>query len=403
MKTQSLSAVVVLFLAACGQRIDQTPVQAAASREPIAVRVAKAETRRMDRAIYVTGSLHPDEAVNVSAEVAGRVARIHYDFGHFVRKGDILAELDKRELSLQYERARAALAQALARLGLDPDQVDPNPATTPAIRQAEAQYEDALSKFQSAKRLVETGDISRERFVELEKVLIARQAALDAARDDLRTQLANIRALRAEVELAEKRLTDATVRAPFDGSISARLVSPGQYIKENTPIVTLVKTNPLRLRLDIPETAAAAVGIGSPLTFVTDAIPGREFRAIVRELGPSLDAQSRSLSAEARLIDNVPQLRPGMFVQVRLVVQRDVEVVVVPKAAISTVAGLSKLFTVSDGKAEELRVTPGSEFGEWVEVPSVRIRPGDLVAVSHLNTLVDGAEVRIEGQAAPRS
>jgi RND family efflux transporter MFP subunit len=403
MKTQLLGVVLISLLAACGKRIDQTPVQAAATSEPLAVRVAKAETRTVDRAIYVTGSLHPDETVNVSAEVAGRVVRIHYDFGHFVRKGDILAELDKHELSLQYERARAALAQALARLGLDPDQVDANPDSTPAIRQAKAQYEDALSKFQSAQRLVETGDISRERFVELEKVLIARQAALDAARDDLRTQLANIQALRAEVKLAEKRLNDATVRAPFDGAVSARLVSPGQYIKENTPILTLVKTSPLRLRLDIPETAAAAVSIGSPLSFVTDAVPGREFRAIVRELGPSLDAQSRSLSAEARLVDHVPQLRPGMFVQVRLVVQRDVEVVVVPKEAVSTVAGLSKLFTVSDGKAEEVRVTPGIEFGDWVEVPSGRVRPGDLVAVSHLNTLVDGAEVRIEGQTAPRS
>ncbi len=404
MKAQACLFAVLIFLFACGSNDSRKPnVEAAAKSEPIAVQVAVAETREIDRVIHVTGSLHPDESVNVTSEVAGRVAQIHYDFGHYVRKGAVVAELDRTELTLQHDRARASLAQALARIGLDPSQSDANPTTTPAIRQAEAQLEDARSKFESARKLVESGDISRERFVELEKTLAARQAALDAARDELRTQLANIQALRAELNLAAKRLNDATVRAPFDGSVSERLVSPGQYIKENTPIVTLVKTSPLRLRVDIPENAAAAVSVGSSLTFVTDAIPGKEFRAVIRELNPSLDAQSRSLSAEARLVDSAAQLRPGMFVQVRLVVARNVPIVVVPLQAVFTVAGLSKLFTVRDGTASEVRLSPGMDLGGWLEVPSGKIQPGDIVATSPLAQLVDGAAVRVESQPAPRS
>jgi len=377
-------------------------VEAALKPEPIEIGVAKAETRQVDRIINVTGSLHPDESVNVSSEVAGRVASIHVDFGQPVRRGSVVAELDKRELQLQEDRAKAALAQALARVGLDPHQEETSPATTPAIRQAEAQYLDARSKFESAQRLIATGDISRELYNELEKTMNARQASLDAARDDLRTQMANIQALRAEVKLAAKRLSDATVRAPFDGSVSARLVSPGQYLNANTPILTLVKTNPLRLRVDVPETAAAVVRADSLLTFTTDAVSGKKYQAVVRELNPSLEERSRSLSVEARLTQAAPELRPGMFVQVGLVVQRNAEVVVVPGDSVSTVAGLSKLFVVQDGRVKEHRLTPGMSFDGWVEVPAGLLRPGTLVATSKLTMLVDGAEVVAAGQGKPR-
>ena len=122
-------------------------------------------------------------------------------------------------MNLALDRSRAALAQALARLGLDASQENIKPETTPSIRQALAQMEDAKSKFENASRLVKTGDISQERFTEIEKAYQSRQAALDASRDEVRTLIANVQALKAEVKLAQKRLNDATVRAPFDGSV----------------------------------------------------------------------------------------------------------------------------------------------------------------------------------------
>jgi RND family efflux transporter MFP subunit len=386
-----------LFSLGCSKQNQQSVAEAASkaqAQEPLSIRVATAETRKLARTISVTGSLSPDETVTVSAEVAGRLSAIYFDFGQQVRKGDLIAELDKREYTLQYERTRAALAQALARVGLDPTQEEAVPETTPAIRQAQAQFEDARSKYESAARLIKTGDVSQERHTELEKTFYARQAALDAARDDLRTQLANIQALRAEVKLAQKRLSDTTVRAPFDGAVSARLVSPGQYMKDNTPIVTLVKTHPLRLRADIPETVACEVRIGTTLSFTTDAVPGHEFHATVRELNPALEARSRSLTAEARLVESDPRLRPGMFVQVQLGVARDASAVVVPKDALYQLAGLTKVFVVRNGRAVETKLAPGAEINGWIEVPADRIHPGDQVAVSRLAMLTDGAPVR---------
>jgi RND family efflux transporter MFP subunit len=394
MKTSAALALSLLLtaLAGCGRRGPATEVQASSRPAPLPqVKLAAAQAREVERSIAVTGSLAPDESVNLSFEVAGPLARVLVDFGQSARKGQVLAELDQREWLLQAERSRAALAQALARVGLKPGQEDSAPDSSPAVQQALAQVEDARFKFESAQKLVGSGDISRERYNELEKALHAREAGLQATRDELRMQLASIQGLRAEVKLTEKRLGDTVLRAPFDGAVGAKLISPGQYIKENVPILTFVKASPLRLRTEVPESAVGEVRVGTKLTCTTDAAPGATFHAVVRELNPSLDAKSRSLTAEARLLEPDARLKPGMFVQVKLVIARNARVVVVPKDALYAVAGLTKVFVVRGGTVAERKIQPGEQLGDWVEAPGVE--PGEQVAVSGLGTLVDGAKV----------
>jgi RND family efflux transporter MFP subunit len=392
--------LVSLASGGCSGRSSQKPVEAAtAAPDPPEVRVAAAEARQYPRAISVTGSLAAEETVTVTNEVAGRLQTIHVDFGQAVRAGQVIAELDQRELRLQLERMRASLAQALARVGLKPGQEDLVPETTPAIRQAEAMLEDARTRYESAAKLVATGDIAQDRFIELEKAYRAREAALEAARHELQTALATIQALKAEVKLAEKKLSDTVIRAPMDGFVAERLAAPGQYLRENSPIVTLVKPRPLRLRVDIPESAAAAVRVGTELSFTTDAIPGQEFRAVVRRINASLDPRSRSLAAEARLVSDDSRLRPGMFVQVRLVIEPNATAVVVPRQAVYTVAGLTKLFVVQGGRVTEKKVLLGANFDGWVEVRDGAVAPGELVALDHLAELVDGAPIKIRRQA----
>jgi membrane fusion protein, multidrug efflux system len=399
-----VGAVVILaaaIIAGCGK--GQNKAEASAKQEapqPVEVRTAAAETRTIDKTISVTGSLQPDESVNMSFEVPGRISRVLVDFGQNVRQGQVLAELDRQELNLQVERAKASLAQALARIGLEPGQENVRPETTPAIRQAQAQMEDARSKFENAAKLVKTGDIAQERYTELEKQFRARQAAYEASRDDVRTQLANVQALQAEVKLAQKRLGDTQIRAPYNGAVTAKLVSEGQYVKDNTPVLTIVKSDPLRLRVEVPEAATAAVRPGSTLTFHTDAAPGITFSAVVRQLNPSLDAENRTLTAEARLSKPDPRLRPGMFVQVDLVLQKNNEIVVVPQQAVYNVAGLTKLFVIRNGKAVEVRINPGLRVENWVEVPRDQVNPGDAVAVSGLGQLVNGLAVRTTASRA---
>ena len=152
MKTTAIVTLSsALLLAGCARRgLSEGDAAPKAKADPIAIRVAAAETRQLGSTVSVTGSLQPDESVSVSSEVAGRLAEVRYDFGQSVRRGEIIAELDKRELTIQCERARAALAQVLAAIGLDPKQEDVTPDSTPAIQQAKAQMEDARSKFERA-------------------------------------------------------------------------------------------------------------------------------------------------------------------------------------------------------------------------------------------------------------
>jgi RND family efflux transporter MFP subunit len=392
MRIQLAAIGCALALASCNRRGETAKADDAPVPAPVAVRTARAFERGVERAIHVTGSLHPDETVSVSSEVAGRLLEIDADFGQRVRKGQAVAQLDTREFQLQIDRARGALAQAMARAGLSPGDDESRADSSPSVRQAAVMLEDARYKYENAARLVQTGDISNDRYQDLEKQLRARQAALDAARDELRTQLAAIQALRAELRLAEKRKEDATMRAPFDGAVAQRLASPGQYLKENTPVLTIVKTDPLRLRLEIPESAAASVRAGTPLAFTTDAVPGVTFRAVVGELNPSLDAKNRSLIAEARVAAADSRLRPGAFVEVRLVMAPGAPIVAVPRQAVYRVAGLAKVFVIRDGKAHEVRIAPGAEGEDWIEAPG--LKPDDVVAVSELATLSDGLPVK---------
>jgi len=389
-----LTALLAAVLAGCSQQTQKQAGKAVQAAAPVEIKVAAATARKVERAIAVTGSLLPDETVSLSFEVGGTISRILVDFGQNVRKGQLLAEIDRKDLNLQMERSRAALAQALARVGLGPDQENVNPESTPSIRQALAMYEDAKSKYEAAAKLVKTGDIAQERYTEVQKAFFAREAALQGTRDELRTQLAAISALRTELKIVQKRLADASLYAPYDGAIGARLASPGQYVKENMPVFTMVKSNPLRLRAEIPENVVDEVRVGTTLSFTTDAIPGAAFQAVVRELNPALDARSRSLTAEARLVESHTRLLPGMFVQVRLVVARDVDAVMVPASAVYAVAGLTKVFVIRDGLAVEQRVPPGQTVDGWVEVPADRVKVGDQVAVSRLDALVNGMKVQ---------
>ncbi|WP_162179830.1 efflux RND transporter periplasmic adaptor subunit [Bryobacter aggregatus] len=361
--------------------------------EPVQVRVQQAVARTLDKSIDVTGSLDADETVNLSFEIAGRVSRFRVDFGQLVKKGDIIAELDPRDSEWALERAKANVSQLAARLGMKKWD-DPYPTSTAAIRQAQANLEDAKSKYDSAAKLVQSGDISKERAVELQKTLQARQAMIDATNDELNMMIAQLRAQKADLEIATKRLSDNVIRAPFDGGISAKLVSPGQYIKENTAVATLVKTSPLRLRVEIPETYSALIRPGSVVTFTTDAAPGKEFNASIQKLNPSFDSKNRTLLAESKIPASDPRLRPGTFVQVKLVTQRAEQVVMVPKQAIYSVAGLSKVYVVRNGKAVEVKIPPAAEIDGWAEAPAGTIQPGDSIAVSNLLNLVNGVSVK---------
>jgi multidrug efflux pump subunit AcrA (membrane-fusion protein) len=147
--------------------------------------------------------------------------------------------------------------------------------------------------------------------------------------------------------------------------------------------------------VEIPEPAVALARVGSTLVFTTSAAPGADFRATIRSLNPSLDPRARTLTAEARIESRDERLKPGSFVQVRLVTDPAFRVVSIPRAAVYTVAGLNKFFSIQNGKAVEHRIPEIQGSNGQVEIPPGIIEAGTVVAVSSVPLLSDGAAVTV--------
>ncbi len=396
-------ALALMGLSGCRERATAPDAVSAHPENVMKVSAALAEARTIDRRIEIVGTLLPDDEVVVGAEVEGTVARVNVDLGSFVRRGQILAEIDRREFQLRLEQARAALAEARARLGLRPGQGDEiDPERTPLVEQARAAYEDARSKYESARRLYATGDIPEQRYIEAEKTFQARRAAYRAAIDSVRNQLAGLRRLRAQVALAEKELSDTIIRAPITGSVTVKHISAGEYLKRGAPVVTLVKLTPLRLRASVPEPYAAAVTVGRELRFTVDAVKGETFRGRVTRISPSVNPETRSLVIEAEIDNRDFKLRPGYFARAELVVEPNARVVLIPSRAVVRYVGLTRVYVIEDGRAVERSVKLGTEVDGWIEVVE-GVRAGEQVITSNLSRVKNGQPVEVESSNDPVS
>jgi membrane fusion protein, multidrug efflux system len=358
---------------------------------PVDVATAAAITRNLQRGVEVVGSLLADEEVVVSAQAAGELARLNVDFGGFVARGQIIAQIDQRDANLRVEQAEATLKQTMARLGMkDGQKFDPDRSAD--VRVAKAQLDWEKMNLDRQTRLVENGDISRavyDQAATAHNLALARyQAALDAVNQ----QLAVVEQQRAALNLAKKAVTDTVVRSPISGAVKEKHSSRGSYLMVNSRIVTLVKIDPLRLRADIPEYAAALVRTGQTMTLSVEAFPDRTFTGRVVRIGPSLSEQTRALSVEAEVANPTNILRPGMFAKSTLITAKDAPAVMVPRRAIQVVAGLSKIFVIENGHASERIVKTGASDGDLVEIVD-GVKAGDNVATSNLDKLQDGTVV----------
>jgi RND family efflux transporter MFP subunit len=334
------------------------------------VHVARAEVRAIPRVIHATGSLAAQEQSTLSAKVAGRLERLDVDIGSVLRQGDLVAQIEPRDYELGLQEASAALAEARTALGLplegDDDRIELERAT--AVRQAKAVLEEASKNRERVKRLSGSGIAPQSEVDTVEAAYTVASMRYETALEEARGRMATVSQRRAELELARKRLADASVRAPFDGAIQARPATVGEYMAVGTPIVQLVRTDPLRLRLDVPERECVLVRTGQVVHLLIEGDTNTYAGRIAR-LSPALDEQTRTLRVEADVPRQGP-LRPGLFARVRIVVIESEEALTVPADSIITFAGLEKVVAVQDGKAVEKVVTTGRRGADWAEVLS---------------------------------
>ncbi|MGZ5430767.1 MAG: efflux RND transporter periplasmic adaptor subunit, partial [Thermoanaerobaculia bacterium] len=249
-----------LLAASCGEDARAR----GAGEAPRPVRLVRAEKRDLPRPVTAVGALAAEERADLSFKVAGRLARFHVDIGSRAREGEVLAELEKTDFELQRQRAQAALAQARARLGLPVDGTSDEVVleNTAIVRQNGAKLEQAKADLERNKSLLAEGLISRATFDVVEANYKVAESQFHDSLEEVHNRLGILAERRSQLAIAEQQLHDSALVAPFGGSVQQRIANAGEYLEAGKPVLTLVKLNPVRLRLDIPERDARLVKVG---------------------------------------------------------------------------------------------------------------------------------------------
>ena len=334
----------------------------------------------MERVVSATGSLLAQEQATLSVKVPGRLHTVAVDLGSVVKQGDLLAQVDPKDYELRVRQASAALAQARAALGLPLDGASDTVEIekTSLVKEAQAVLDEATRKRERLVELIKTGIASQS---ELDTAIALHLVALNkhqAALEEASTRLAALAQRRAELAIAEKQFEDTALRAPFDGAIQQRVAGLGEFLPAGTPVVTLVRTDPLRLRVEVPEREAAGIRAGQRVRLRVEGETNL-VRGTLARVSPAIVEQSRMLIAEAD-IPNDGSLRPGLFVRAEIVTRDRDPGLSVPAGALIVFAGIEKVVLARDGKASERTVVTGRRAPGWVEIVS-GLKPGELVVV----------------------
>ncbi len=389
-------AAVALLVVGCNRDSPATaapPAKAAAP--PRAVRLVAASQQNLPKTVQTTGTLAADDEVVLGTKVPGRLGEIAVDLGSRVRKGQTVGRIDPGDYQLRLDQAVAALQQARARLGLTPDGTDDrvDPAETAIVRQARAQLEEARLTRDRTVRLWNQDLVARAQLDSAEFALQVAEGRYQDAIEEVRNRQAVLVQRRSEVALAGQQLADTAIVSPIDGAVSRKQASTGEYLAAGAPIVTVVRTHPLRLRLSVPEREAAGVKGGQAVHVTVDGDPTL-YQGVVARLSPQIVEQNRTLLIEAEVPNERDALRPGAFAKAEVVTQADQQVVTVPASAIVVFAGVEKVIGVRDGKSVEVRVQTGHRQGDRVEIIS-GLRAGDAV-VAQPGNLAGGQAVTVE-------
>ena len=434
MKLRLIAICLLVGLAACQRpqtSAESAPGSAAAAGKGVVqtptVSTIHVSARDVSATVQATGSFVAYDSSDVAPNVAGIIVATLVDVGAFVQRGQVIARLDSRDATLRLDQARAAqqqaeasVRQAQSKIGLGQNQAfDPN--TVPEVLGAKAAYESAVAQQKLAQadaqryaNLVNTGDVSRSAYdkahTQVEtadaQVNATRQkyeATLNAARQNYQgvaTQEASLQGSRAQLSLAEKALADAQIRAPFAGYVSARPVTPGEYVSATSKIATIVRVTPIKLELQIPEMYAPQMKRDLSVEAAVTGYADRVFQGKVTAVNPSVDPNSRTFIVEVTFANTDVALRPGMFATARVVLPGSTPGIFVPQSAVITdpTTNSSQVFIIRDGRARLAVVQLGEKDGDQVRILS-GIPADAVLATDHLQDLYDGQSVRIAGAA----
>lgn len=387
----------------------------------VSITVGKAESRDISAVIQATGSVSADETSNVAPKVAGKIANLSVNVGQFVSGGAVIAKVDDRDARLQLaaaqaavKRARVAVTQAEARLGLEPNGRF-TASTIPEVRAAASLYELRLAELKQAetnekryRELAESGDVAMITYEtfrtardtarsQAQSSKDVRDVAINTARQNnvaIASARADVESAQTQVAEAEQAIADTVIRAPFSGFVSNRPVAVGEYVSSASIVATILRTNPIKVDIQVAEADLPFVILGRSVSVEIDAYRERRFAGVVTAVNPAVDPTSRSAVVEASIENGDNALRPGMFATVRINREGGGKGVFVPKAAVYNHQPTQsyRAFVIVDGVAKLRVIQLGNEEGESVQILD-GLAADETVAISNLDQLYEGAKV----------
>ncbi|MBA5778429.1 efflux RND transporter periplasmic adaptor subunit [Stappia sp. F7233] len=314
----------------------------------VGVEVASAEKARLTRSVEAVGTTRARQSVEIVPLADGTIVELLITAGKDVEKGEIVARLDD-----DIERANLESAEGIL-----------------------LQKEQAAAR---AEKLRETQTLSLAALESLHAEEIVARAVVDKAR---------------------RQLEDRTIRAPFAGVLGLSSIDVGARVESGDVLATLDDLSEVEVEFQLPETLYASVKPGQVVSARTAAFPGRSFEGRIVAIDSRVDRNSRSFATRALLPNPDRALPSGMFVLMSITLD-DYEAITVPDAAIVAEGSRNFVYRIADGKAEKTMVTLGLRQPGSVEIAE-GLSPGDLVAVTGLQRLRNGAEVQVSGTRPER-
>jgi RND family efflux transporter MFP subunit len=386
--------LALLTLSGCSK---EQPIQAKQDGAPVPVRVAPVSKREIRRVVQSVGTLFPFDETVVAAEIEGRVVELTADLGDTVSKGQVLVRLSDEEQRYLVAQTEAQLRMALERVGLkDPKEKITDIREASEVRRAQADLFDAEQRYKRVRSLVDQGIGAQAELDQAQARYRAAQAGYDSTVNQARNLLQEIERFKAALDFQQKKLRDTTIYAPFTGKVKERQVTPGQVVRANVPLYTIVKTDPIRLRLEIPERLAPWIKNGQMAEVTLEAYEDKKFQGRVWRISPTVDQSKRTFIVEA-LIDNPSgELKPGSYARASLPTNKVESIRLIPVRAVAYVFGTNKAYVVNNGVIEARDLRLGDRFDEDVEIVE-GLHDGEQVAVTQINRLDTGTKVSLGG------
>ncbi len=403
---------------------------------PVAVTVAPVTARTVQRRVQVVGTLYGIEEIEVSAKVAGRVARILHEVGDVVRPGDVLLEVDPTDLQLAATEAARSLELELARLGLtEVPAAGFDVSRLPGVERARLLEKNARSKYDRSQALLKRQALSPQDLEQTENDFEVARVGTRQAVLEAESSIAAIRHRQALLETLQQKVRDARLVVPTPSRsdervaarvvhasavrhehaapefvIAARLISEGEMVNDSpaTNLFRLVMDRPLKLKANVPERHAGEIRVGQHVDVSVEAWPGETFAGTVARVNPTVDRENRTFEIEVGIPNAERRLRPGSFSKASVLTRAETGVSTIPEEALVKFAGVVKVFVVRDGAARAVPVETGARMESdvagrvrnWEEARG-DFQPGDLVVTSGHSQLAEGTPVRIREETAP--